>query len=613
MEKRLEDFFSQHFDRKNELPQAQQDELLNVIENEYQSWFLTTIIQETEEIMAIDPRLSIKDILQLAAERIVQNLAADAATIRLFDAETFRLTSFGSFGVSDYERLASITVQNSVAGLVVQEKRSIAVPSILKNPLYQDKDIVRAKGFHSLLAVPLILPMDRPSGDNLLGALQIYYKEEDRHFDKLEITHAEMLARRISFVLAKKKILDLEELNRRKETIVNKIFVKLSRREGIKLKDLFVLLVPEIEELLQVKSCSLFTVSDDQQFINLVAAYPQDTCYHDSDHSFTVKNHPYFQATINERKDCGDNQFERITESYILVKDPSSSKLLSEKFSEFAVDHHIHSILLVPLSVDGRVKHLMAFYATEQKQSFSNEEIELFTFFGKEIMKASKLEFFGDILHDIKNPAIAVAGFANRARKLLETDDLESVREKLKSYLEIMSAEASRLQDLTQAMSGEGREEVLDLARIVEQRFKIIKEVVRESKQDHVFLGRPELEEQIYVSCPRFSLERVLDNLFGNAVKAIPLEGGELYVRSYHHDGMACLEVENSGEIGYNQLRNIRRGSVKGRGLNIITRFVHANHGNIETAVEAGRTRFTVMLPLIELKREKKNRRELAK
>lgn len=601
MERKLEDFFSRHLLLQKEgLSEGQLQKLINTIESEYQSWFLSTIIQEIEEIMAIDPSLSVKEIVQVAAERIVQNLAADAATIRMFDPETLRLTSFGAYGVSDYERMSTIPVKNTISGQVIEQQRSIAVPSIMKDPLYQNKDIVRSWGFNSLLAVPLVMPVPKPGGNNLLGSLQIYYKEDDRKFDKLEVIHAELLARRISFVLAKKKILDLEELNRRKETIVNKIFVKLSRREGIKLKDFFVLLIPEIRELLEVQSCSLFTVSEDQQFINLEAAYPQDACYHDAGHSFTIAHHPYFQVAVSETKNAIDTEFERITQAYVLIKDPARSALLSSPLQEFTASKHIHSILLVPLSVDGRVRHLLSFNATNQKHSFSDEEIELLTFFGKEIMKASRLEFFGDILHDIKNPAIAVAGFANRACKLMENADLEQVRGKLKKYLDIMASEAARMQDLAQAMAGEGRETTVELSAIAAVRYSIIEEVVHELKLKGVTVLPSQLEADLFVSCSRFALERVLDNLLSNAMRAAAEQGeGTVALRIRSRNGMAELAIENTGEIPAEHLARMKQGAVKGRGLNIINRFVHTNHGNIKIESGSGITRFIIMLPLV--------------
>jgi hypothetical protein len=62
--------------------------------------------------------------------------------------------------------------------------------------------------------------------------------------------------------------------------------------------------------------------------------------------------------------------------------------------------------------VDEEVKYFLAFDAQAHHQRFTDEEIEILTFFGKELTKGLKLKKMGDILHDLKNPAIALAGFA---------------------------------------------------------------------------------------------------------------------------------------------------------------------------------------------------------
>ncbi len=602
MLKRLEQFIKdKHLLDSFHLSEAEIDALAGIIEEKYLVWFLSDIIRQAEEVMAIDPRLSQKKILEIAAEKIVTNLDAGAATIRIFDQKSLRMTSFGAFGISDSKRLASVPVQNSISGLVVQEKKSIAVPNILKAPLYKDKKISKCKGFHSLLAVPLLVPSAIGEGYDLLGTLQIYYREEDRKFDALEIIHAELLARRVSYVLAKKKILGLQELNNRKEKIINKIFVKLSMREGIKLKELFISLIPELGEFLKIQSCALFTISDDQQYIHLEAAYPLEHSYHEVGHTFTVSHHPYFKTAVFCDQPFKDHPYERITQNYVLIKDPWESSLVSEGLRKFVEEHQVHSILLVPLKVDEKIRHLLTFFATQKKQFFKDEEIELLIFFGKEIMKASKLEFFGDVLHDFKNPAIAVAGFANRAKKLLATDSLESVRDKLETYIGIMATEAARLQDLALTISGEGREEILDLTGIARQRYQINEEAVREMKLSNITIVPPELEANLYVFCPRFALERVLDNLLNNGIKAIPEQGGMIALRTFRKGAKVCLEIENSGEIPADQIEQVRAGNVKGRGLNIIYRFVTTNHGGIDIHAGGGRTKFIIQLPFADI------------
>jgi len=597
MSENLLEFLKNHeIIKKQKLPQKDLQQLVRSIEEDYLADLLAAVIQESENIMAIDPRLSRQKVLEIAAKKIVTALHAEGATIRLFDPVSLKMLAAGAYGFQDFERVYPL--KDSIAGKVVQENRGIPVSCIRKDPLYKNKEVVLTKGFNSLLAVPISIPSFVGNSNDVLGSLQIYWQEDNRQFAPLEILLAEMMARRVSFVLAKKKIIDLHELNARKEKIVNKIFVKLSKREAIKLKDLFVLLIPELEEILLVQNCSLFSLSEDQQHISLEAAYPLDMAYYEVGHTFTVGHHPYFDAAVHGGKKTADTPFERIASSHILIKDPKKSKLISPGLKDFAEQNRIHSILLVPLKIGDLVRHVLTFYASESKQFFTDEEIELLTFFGKEIMKAAKLEFLADVLHDLKNPAVAVAGLAARARKLLDSDDLSAVRDKLKQYIDVVVRETARLQDMAISLSGEGKEREVDLCSVAVQRYQLNEEVVSELGLDYIEIKPPETEKGLIIKCPLFGLERVLDNLLNNATKAIPKKGGSLTMRCYRQESMACLHVTNSGAIPDAQIEQVKQGEVRGRGLNIIYRFVKSNHGKISVEVEDGHTSFIIKLPL---------------
>ncbi len=585
-------------EKKLGLSHEQLSELARAIDEEYVVQCLSGIVQQIEEIMAIDPNLEQKRILEVAAEKIVDYLGAKAASIRLFDPDTLNMTSFGAYLLPDEERLTAVPFKDSISGRVVQESKSITVPSILKDSSYKNKSIVERQNVHSLLAVPIRIPTFMGDRKDLLGSIQIYYEEDDRRFKPLEIVLAELLARRVSYVLHKKKILDLQKLNTRKERIVNKVFLKLSKREGIKLKDLFHVLIPELGESLQVQSCALFAVSADQRFVTLQAAYPIEQSYHEMGRSFTIDHHPYFQVLIRGPKRHEDTPFDRIDPSYLLIKNPLQSRLTSPGMRQFVEQYLIHSILLVPLRANEEILYLIMFYATDQRQYFTDEEIELMVFFGREIMKALRMELLDDILHDFKNPAIAIAGLAGRARKLIESRDVENARDKLVSYLDIVVRETIRLQDLAFATTVEGREELVDLSQVAQKRYIINQEAVFQLGRSNVEILPPELEPGLHIRCPLFGLERVLDNLLNNATKAIPEQGGVLGMRTFHEDNMACLEVRNTGVIPADQIEQVRNGDVRGRGLNIIYRFVQANHGEISVSTDSGYTVFTVRLPL---------------
>ena len=61
---------------------------------------------------------------------------------------------------------------------------------------------------------------------------------------------------------------------------------------------------------------------------------------------------------------------------------------------------------------------------------------------------------------------------------------------------------------------------------------------------------------------------------------------------------MACLETINTGEIPEEKIQQVRNGEVKGRGLNIIYRFIQSNHGKIEFRIKSGQTFCTIKIPM---------------
>src|SRR4030066_1955242 len=103
-----------------------------------------------------------------------------------------------------------------------------------------------------MLAIPISIPRFSLKDVDTEGSLQIYYKERDKVFTPLEAKIAEVFSRRASYVIAQKRIMDLQKLNLTKDRIVEQIFLKLGRREGVKMKDVFNLGIPELIDIMQI-------------------------------------------------------------------------------------------------------------------------------------------------------------------------------------------------------------------------------------------------------------------------------------------------------------------------------------------------------------------------
>jgi signal transduction histidine kinase len=427
--------------------------------------------------------------------------------------------------------------------------------------------------------------------------IQIYFTEKKRHFNSLEIQIANLMARRLSFVIARKKILSMHWNNEKKETIVRHIFHTLGSRGGVKLKDVYNRVIPEIADMVSLQSSALFSVASDLETVVLEAGYPEEGGYHSIGKRFPLKSEPSFELLLNLRHYAGDSVSEIVTPSYVLVVDPENSAWISAHMKQFASRYNINSILYIPLEVDGEVRHIITFDTLDQRQRYSDDEIDILLFVGRELMKAQRMERLDDALHDFKNPAIATAGFARRLKALLEREDRENSEEQIWKYVDILLQETSRLQELALSLYEVGKEQVLNLTEILQKRFDINKEAIREQLKQNVDLEEGPFDADLQILGYRLHLERIFDNLLNNATNAIPLKGGRLGIRTYADGEWACAEITNSGHISEEDRLKILEGEGEGRGLYITHRIIGMLKGKIE--VEGGKetTTFIVRLP----------------
>ena len=560
--------------------------------------YVDRLISQTETILEINPTLTEKEILEIVAKNVVEFIGAEAASIRIYDPGKEEMISFGSYPSQAEDREATIPFEHTIAGEVVKTHRAYFVPNILKEEKYKNKEKVQKYGIQSMLAIPISIPRFSLRDVDTEGALQIYYRDKDKTFTPLEVKIAEMLSRRVSYVIARKRIVDLQKLNLTKDKIVEQIFVKLGRREGIKMRDVFNLVIPELVDIMRIQRCSLFSVGEDRSHAVLEAGYPE--IQHGIGKIFSVKDEPYIDAVVNQVGPFGEFENEKILPSYILIHNPQESHLLPPDLKRFLEIQQIHSVLYIPLKVSDAVNYFLVFDAQAHHRKFTDEDIEIFTFFGKELMKGLRLEKLDDILHDFKNPAIAVAGFAKRIQKILEDGEFPSKREKVAQALDIILKETSRIQELALTLHGEGREETVDLTEKLKKRFLINEETMKELKRENVHLSQGDLESPLWIRCYPLHVERVLDNLFNNASNAIPEGGGNLCIRSYRKDSWAVAEVTNTGEIREEDRDRYLLGEGRGRGLHITTRLVKRMNGKMEVESGEGKTTFRVMFPSVE-------------
>jgi signal transduction histidine kinase len=562
--------------------------------------FLGEVSGQVDEITEIDPDALDQEILSIVTRHMVEFLGAASASVRIYDPATEQMLSFGSYPLEEESRATYIPLDDTIAGEVVRTGRYYVVPNILKEDRYRDKERIQKKGAYSILAVPIALPRFSSREPEMAGVIQLYYGEKDRVFLPLEIIMAELMARRLSFVMARKRILSLHRLNEKKEAIVQKIFLKLGSREGVKMKEVFNRVIPELADIISLQSCALFAVTEDAKHVFLEAGYPDVAGYHGVGKSFSIESEPAFELVLKREDFDSESPYEIVTPSYVLIADPSKSRYISRNMKSFAAAHNINSILYVPLTAGEDISHFMTFDALDQRRRYTEEEIDIFVFLGRELMKAQRMERLDDILHDFKNPAIATAGFARRLKRLIENQTSLNDSETIRKYLDILLEETSRLQEMALSIHHVGKEQVVNLTSIALNRFEINKEAIKEMLKQNVILEEGPFHDPLYVQCYPLHLERVLDNLLNNATNAIPLKGGSLSIQTFLENDWACVEITNSGLIPEEERRRLLEGEGRGRGIYITHRIVRLLRGQIDIKVEKDRTKVTVKLPIAE-------------
>jgi DNA-binding response OmpR family regulator/signal transduction histidine kinase len=407
------------------------------------------------------------------------------------------------------------------------------------------------------------------------------------------------LARVNEQLVASEKVLhERFQMNEIKEKIVDQIFMTLGRNQGVKMKDLFNLVIPALVDIIKIQRCALFSVQEDSEQAVLEAGYPE--AGHGIGKTFSVKE-SYINAVVNLNVPMGDFGNQTICYDYILIKNPQESDLIPPSLERFLESQAIHSVLYVPLRVSGAVKYFLVFDSKDQHERFSNEEIEILTFFGKELMKGLRLERMADILHDFKNPAIAAAGFAKKVKGILQHGLFPSESEKICHWLDIICEETSRIQDLGLTLLGEGKEEVVDLTERLKKRFLINKEALEELRREKIRLVEQGSGTPLTVRCFPLHLDRILDNLLSNATNAVPGEGGVLSIQSYQKDTWGVAEIVNTGRISEEDKERLLLSDGRGRGHYITFRLLKHMGGRLEMETLEGQTISRLSLPIVKM------------
>ena len=220
-------------------------------------------------------------------------------------------------------------------------------------------------------------------------------------------------------------------------------------------------------------------------------------------------------------------------------------------------------------------------------------------------------ELVRNLAHEIKNPLGGIRGSA----QLLERE-LDSAP--LKEYTQVIIEEADRLQDLMQRLLSSHRTmqpALVNIHEILERVRRLI-----HAEYHDVSVRRDYDTSLPDVTGDREQLIQAILNISRNAAQAMQGKGEIIYrtraarkvtLAKKHHELALELQVIDNGpgipdgirdKIFYPLVSGREKGS--GLGLTIAQSFIQQHGGAIEVSSRPGRTCFSLMLPLVRIKKD---------
>jgi len=226
--------------------------------------------------------------------------------------------------------------------------------------------------------------------------------------------------------------------------------------------------------------------------------------------------------------------------------------------------------------------------------------------FEEELIRANKLsalgELAGSIAHEIKNPLIAIQGFAKRIENTNEPDKIEE-------YAGVIDKEAGRLSNVLMKLlefsrMDEPNKEYVDVNEIVDDTVLFMEHHLTRFKNVELVVERK--KDLPHIQVDKIHIQQALVNIIMNAAQAMPV-GGVIEIKTQNANGRISISVkdegagikdEDMGKIFEPFFTTKKKGEGTGLGLSLSKRFVEANGGEIDVESKVGEgSVFKILLP----------------
>ncbi len=551
---------------------------------------LQKVVGIADNIMNMSPDLSGDDLLDSLCKYTAELMDAKGATCRTYDPIKQSMVAHGSYNW-DVPREEAIPYEDSLAGQVMKNKNHYCVPDISKEDRYKEKEKSLSMGVHALLALPIQL-VDFDGVERrevLIGTLQLYFEEKDKFFYPEQIKLIKTVVSRFSYVMAKKRNLELQKRSQIIRESRKAIFSILKRSQS--LDQVLSFMVACIADTLGVHRCSLFSIEKDpsgNKFAILIAGYPLEPFAHRYGITLIFDEHPAFLEVYE-------------TGQPLSIDDAKNDPRMKASYDLY-LNKKIENVYFFPLKDERGVVTNVLVLDGDETRPLERDDIFFCGALMEDIELCIQTSIRSQERHDFFNQMLSFGAIAKVYAKKVASpkttaEDLNILYKKLyKSMLAVNDIISDRVPF--------AQKEQFDLGDVIKERLEAY------YFPPQVSVAYSGTEPEIQIIADKKKVGRIVGNLLDNAHKKLgELKKGKLRVHTEEQDGYALIEIGNSGFIPpevqetimreYNQLT--RNDSSEGRlGLSIVKLFTVMHNGvvDFESSAETNWTVFRVKLPL---------------
>ena len=548
---------------------------------------------------AIASGLYLEDVLRLIVTVTANLMDSKICSLWILDEKDQKLNLKATQSISEeYLKERSLAIGEGVVGHVARYNQRMAIPNVLEEPLYKEKDLAKKEGLVSMLSVPMCIK------DRVIGVINCY-TSYPHSFSKSEEEMLTTVANQAAICIENSGLMETLDI----QEILRLVLEGVTKNIGFDRARLY--LINEKKNLLECK----MAVGIDEERIK----------------GITLPLDP-------EGSVVGRSIFEK---QPFIIPDASTDQrvnpILKEKLN-------LHSLVVIPLLAREKALGAIAADFVDPNKNITKEALDSVMVFAQQaglaihnafmyqelktfsqqmeekiqkttadlrkteaqLVRSEKLAALGQlaagIAHEIRNPLTSINILIHSLTENFSSGD--SHREDLK----VIEEEIDRINEILDrflrfAKPAPPLLERTEVASIFEETLQLVRPRM-EKQRVHV---EREFQALPIILMDREQMKQVALNLLLNAVQAMP-SGGTLTIRGQNSkDGQwIIISIQDSG-IGipdedmnklFDPFFSTREGGI-GLGLSIAHRIIDQHHGKIEVESAPGKgTLFTLWLPV---------------